>query len=220
MNSQSHAEAEYLSKEYARIDTDSPALVEFLDEIYAVLRRMIGFGPALSLLDIGCGRGYLIEYLQRKGHTEVFGIDPCDALIANRLSDRAVAGSFENNPHEDRRFDIVLTCHTLHHLVDSSPVSAIQEALRLARKHVVIVEINNTNLPMLLVSLFNRRVERNAWRYNKRKVARLIEQAGGEVVHRSNLRCGYLSGRTVLHRILQRVGAPPYNVLIACKKEP
>ncbi len=219
MNRLSHAETEYLWQEYSRIDTASPSLTDFLDEIYAVMRRVISFGPAHSLIDIGCGRGYFIEYLQRKGHAHVCGIDPCDKLIANRLSDRAVVGSFEDNPLGDGQFDIAFICHTLHHLPDSNPVSAVQDALRLAGKYVVIVEINNTNLPMLLVSLLNRSVERNAWRYNKRKVASLIRQSGGRVVHQSNLRCGYLSGRSVLHRTLQRVGSPPYNVLISRKNE-
>ena len=218
MSPLTEAESRYFLKEYSRIEPDSLPLLRFLDEIYSIMTQQIHFGPQDSLVDIGCGRGYFLDYLQRRGHTELYGLDPCRHLIDLSLHDRIRYGSFQNHPFQTAQFDIAFTCHTLHHLPDREPLFPLREMLRLAKKYIVIVEINNTNLPMLLISLLNRRVERNALWYNKRKIASLLRRAGGEMIYQGDLSAGYISGDSRLYRLCRRLGAPPYNITIARKQ--
>lgn len=88
---------------------------------------------------------------------------------------------------------------------------------RIAKKYVVIVEINNTNLPMLLVSLLTIKVERNAFRYNGAKVADIIKSLGYNIKHMGNLKAGYISGNSCIYKALSKIGSSPYNILIAEK---
>jgi SAM-dependent methyltransferase len=208
-------EQKYLRKAYATITLESPAMHSFLDEVYSILAREIAFGPDQSLVDIGCGRGYFVEYLRLRGHSNVCGIDPCGLLLEDTLSDTVVRGSFEDNPYSESSFDIAFTCHTLHHLPDRNPIFAVKEMLRLARKYVVIVEINNTNLPIFLTTLAMFRVERNAAFYNRVKVASLVQRAGGQVVLQADLQSCYLSGNSLFYRFLAALGSRPYNIVIA-----
>src|SRR4030042_2873383 len=91
------AESRYFLKEYSRIEPDSLPLLRFLDEIYSIMTQQIHFGPQDSLVDIGCGRGYFLDYLQRRGNTGLYGLDPSPPLIDLTLHDRNRKRAFHNN---------------------------------------------------------------------------------------------------------------------------
>lgn len=216
---QSDIERHYLLEEYTKIDYDSPAMYEFLEEIFSTINAVVTLSPDCSFLDIGCGRGYFLQYLQKKGIKNIRGIDPCDDLIQERLFETITKGTFQEHGSHDESIDIVFTCHTLHHLHDKYPLYAIREMLKISKKLVVVVEINNTNIPMLLVSLLNRRVEANAFRYNRKKVVMMLLDAGSDIIYAGDLRSCYVSGNSWFHRLLARIGARPYNIVIAKKKD-
>ena len=77
------------------------------------------------------------------------------------------------------------------------------------------MEINNTNLPGLAKSLWYRKAEINAWRYNVSKVRRLLRDANLRTVYSGHLHCGYLSRKGSLAGFLRRIGSEPYNITIA-----
>lgn len=94
-----------------------------------------------SVLDIGTGTGVFAEVFAQES-LRVTGIDPNPDLlaVARRFAPQvpfqvAVA---ESLPFEDRSFDLVFLGHVLHETDD--PVRALQEARRVARKRVVILE--------------------------------------------------------------------------------
>jgi SAM-dependent methyltransferase len=212
-------EVDYLVREYAHINFGSSALMSFLEVVFRTIKSKISFPLESSLLDIGCGRGYFLQYLNNQGYKELLGMDPCKELIHESVFDNVQYGGFEDNEFPDGSVDVVFSCHTLHHLVDPYPVYALKEMLRIARKYVIIVEINNANIPMFLLSWFTRRVERNAFRYNLTKVKRLAMQGSEEIVFASNLISSYVSGDNWFYRTLSRIGAPPYNIMILKKKK-
>ncbi len=211
----SSEESAYLASEYASIEMDSTPLHKFLEEIYDTLVMQAKLSPNDSLLDMGCGRGYFLEYLRLLGFQHLAGIDPCDPLVEQRIFADVQPGSFENNSFDYQSFDVVMTSHTLHHLADPFPITAVEQMLSLARRYAVIIEINNTNLPMFGVSIWNRKVETNAWRYNLKRARRLFESAGGEIIYAAHMACGYISGDSLFHRALALTGARPYNIVIA-----
>lgn len=208
-------EGEYLKDRYGRIDLETPTMTGFLEEIFACLRESIALTPAHSVVDIGCGRGYFLKFLENRGFSQLQGIDPCPELLQNRVFPGIRDGSFESNGLPSRSFDVAFTCHTLHHLTTTSPLRAIAEMQRIARNHIVIVEINNTNIPMFLISLLHRRVENNAMFFNLTKVRRLLQEQGLSIVYHRHLESMYLSGDSFLHKIAHRFGSSPYNICIA-----
>jgi len=186
----------------------------FLKEIYAQLQSC-GVEPGHSVLDVGCGRGYLLRHLEREGHRDLLGLDPCEELVRDRISRAVAPGAFFQPGIGDKSFDVVVTCHTLHHLRSADPVEEVAWMGRVARRLVAIVEINNTNIPMLLMSLLQRKVEANAFRYNLGKARGLCRRAGLEVVRSGNMRSGYISGESPLHALASDMGSTPYNIVLA-----
>jgi ubiquinone/menaquinone biosynthesis C-methylase UbiE len=211
-------EKTYLYNEYIKISYDKESLINFMDEIYSVVSSVIDITKDTSFLDIGCGRGYFLNYLNTKGLRNLKGIDPCTELLDEKLFNDCISGSFENNSFDDNSFDIVFTCHTLHHLKEKRPEKAIVEMMRIAKKYIVIVEINNTNIPMFLVSLLNFKVERYAYSFNKRKVISMLNSNGYQIVYESNLRSPYISSNSLFYKLISKIGCPPYNILISLKK--
>jgi SAM-dependent methyltransferase len=210
----SQDEGAYLAREYALIDFHSVPLQRFMDEIHAALLAQ-GISQGHSILDVGCGRGYLLRYLAEKGFSSLRGLDPCQELVRNRLSETVGPGAFFEPGVADKSFDVVITCHTLHHLRKQNPIQEIAWMGHTARRLVVIVEINNTNMPMLLMSLFHRKVEANAFRYNLRKTMDLCRHAGLGILHASHMKSGYISGDSSLHCVAAAAGTKPYNIVLA-----
>jgi len=124
-------------------------------------------------------------------------------------------GAFFEPGLEEKSFDVVITCHTLHHLRNTDPVEEVAWMKSMARQLVVIVEINNTNIPMLLMSLLHWRVEANAFRYNLWKSRSLCRRAGLDVLHATNMDTGYISGSSILHALASDMGSKPYNIVLA-----
>lgn len=211
----SEASEKHLVEQYSAVAYGSESLQGFMREVLETMRQQAGFGPQDSLLDLGCGRGYFLRYLQEQGQERLCGLEPCAGLSSGGLADCIKAGSFEDNGLADGSFDVVHTCHTLHHIPDSRPMHAIREMLRLAQKYIVIVEINNTNLPMFARSVFRKSGELNAWLYNRGRVLSMLRECDARVLYSANMASGYLSGDTLLHRAMSRLGARPYNITIA-----
>lgn len=212
------SEGKYYLKEYKKILPSSDSMKQFLAEVFTIVSSVVDFKKDSSFLDFGCGRGYFLNYLYSIGYSDLQGVDPCEDLINAKLFDNIQNGSYEKNACADNSFDVVFTCHTLHHLKDPSPIYAIKEMARISKKYVVIIEINNTNIPMWIVSLLNYRFEKNAYKYNIKKVKQLVRQSNLEIIKSLNMEALYVSGNSFLHKILYKIGQRPYNITIAEKK--
>jgi ubiquinone/menaquinone biosynthesis C-methylase UbiE len=211
-------ESDFLVAQYDRINSDTSYMRYFLDIVYRNIEKNIPFSASDSLLDIGCGRGYFLQYLNNKGFQRLHGLDPCEGLIERKLFKGIIKGGFEENNLPDNSFDVVMTCHTLHHLENSHPVYAVKEMFRISKKYIVILEVNNTNIPVYLLCKLRNRLEGNALKYNLQKVKTLVSETSGKIAYSGHLPRCYVSGDSTLHQILARIGAPPYNIVIATKQ--
>ena len=108
--------------------------------------------PGASVLDVGCGEGYVVEELLARGAGEVFGVDVVDIRHERSGPFRLINGI--DLPFIDRRFDVVVLSFVLHHVPDDRKRALLREALRVCRGTVVIVEDTPTSL---LDRLLNRR---------------------------------------------------------------
>jgi len=95
--------------------------------------------PALDVVDIGCGEGYLTIEAARWAR-KVVGVDRSPAVLARarQLAERRKVpnilwkrGEIERVPLPDAAFDVALLSQTLHHAAD--PGRAVHEAARVLR---------------------------------------------------------------------------------------
>ena len=93
-----------------------------------------------SLLDVGCGRGEMLDEARSLGFAGVVGVDPqpscCSALcIAGRLAVRGVAWDL---PARDGSRDVVTCFDVLEHLLPEDQAPSLAEMRRVARGAVIV----------------------------------------------------------------------------------
>lgn len=90
-----------------------------------------------TVLEVGCGRGYLAKKLANKNK-----VTACDIVIPDKLRKESknvkyLEANIEALPFKDKSFDYVVSTHTLEH-VQHLPV-AVSELRRVAKKGIIIV---------------------------------------------------------------------------------
>jgi len=91
-----------------------------------------------SVLDIGCGEGYVLDELAARGVVNLQGVDIVDI---RRHKDHAFSlYDGETLPFPQRSFDLVVLSFVLHHVPNEKKLALLDEALRVSRAKVVIVE--------------------------------------------------------------------------------
>lgn len=93
---------------------------------------------AKTLVDIGCGRGYVLRALQRDRRFDEVKLIGCDVLDRSDVGRaRYVAGDIDALPFADASIDVVLCFHTLEHTRDLT--RAIAELKRIARTQLLVI---------------------------------------------------------------------------------
>jgi len=90
--------------------------------------------PNQNILDIGCGDGSLGKYIESMIDINYYGVD---VVVQNTKNDKIFTSNIPY-PFKDKFFDIVILILTLHHF--ESPEKGFNEAIRLAKKKIVLLE--------------------------------------------------------------------------------
>ncbi len=119
-----YEEYEYI----ANRDTDLSS-----DSINFIINHL-GANKEISIVDIGCGSGYVLRQIYKNGYKNILGVDLVPKTINNDF--KIEAGNIENLPFPDSFFDTVICNHTLEHVLDLP--KAINELKRIAKKKLII----------------------------------------------------------------------------------
>jgi demethylmenaquinone methyltransferase/2-methoxy-6-polyprenyl-1,4-benzoquinol methylase len=169
-------DAYWESDQSLRRDPDHPAVAALFEPRAKFLAALIEGSSDGSVLDVGCGNGFLSAPLERRFGTTV-ALDLASAMIARNPCRRRVRASSLALPFADTSFDLVVCSHLLHHLSDSDRASAVTEMSRVARRAVVLYEPNRNN-PLMFAFGLAVREERMSLRFSRRYVASLLVAAG------------------------------------------
>jgi SAM-dependent methyltransferase len=101
--------------------------------------------PGDSVLDIGCGKGYLLYELQKlMPELELFGIDRSKYAIQNKhpkLNAAVMHGRAQHPlPFADKSFSLVISLGTLHNLTLLELAKCLPEIERVGERGYVMVE--------------------------------------------------------------------------------
>ncbi len=104
-----------------------------------------GLKPGHKVLDIGCGKGFLVKDLMEVlPGLDVYGIDISEYAIQNAMpevKDRLRVGTAAQLPYGNQEFDCVLSINVLHNLLIYDLFTALREIERVCRgkaKYIVV----------------------------------------------------------------------------------
>lgn len=98
--------------------------------------------PRGSLLDVGCGRGEMLDNALQLGFGPVRGVDVVPAVVDG---ERIVRGEVHALPFEDKSFDVATMFDVIEHLIPGDDELACRELARVARKHILLTANNLTS---------------------------------------------------------------------------
>jgi 2-polyprenyl-3-methyl-5-hydroxy-6-metoxy-1,4-benzoquinol methylase len=148
-----------------------------------VLHNRVPRGP---VLDVGCGRGFLLNFMRDLGY-EPHGIELSETAAwhaRNRLKIDVMAGDFLTMPHQQERFHCLVFWHTLEHF--AQPVEAIARARELLKPGGLLA-IAVPNSESLQARLFGRYwfhldVPRHYWHFGTKSLEQLLTRNRFRVV--------------------------------------
>ncbi len=117
--------------------------------IAADMTRHYGLKPGDKILDVGCGKGFLLyEFTQVVPGVNVAGIDLSRHAIdqaKEEVKPFLKVGNAVSLPWPDRTFDFVVSVTTLHNLYNYELRQALQEIQRVGKdkKHIIIETYRN-----------------------------------------------------------------------------
>jgi SAM-dependent methyltransferase len=149
------------------------------DIIFDWLTRTLATYKNPKILDIGCGTGFNINYLQQLGYTQVAGLDfSSDALeyCRSRQLKALMCGDAEKLPISHNSFDIILTLDIIEHLKDDrSALSEIFRTLKPGGTLVIFVPAYQ------FLWSFQDEISHHQRRYTAKELKEKVQQAGFEL---------------------------------------
>lgn len=134
-------------KQYLDRYLDNPLLFNFVRHLLdggqiAHISRVLSGVPHRRVLDIACGTGDVSRAIQ----TDYVGIDLCELFItyANRRYGNArkqfLVMDVTDVRLPEKSFDLAMIVNVIHHFEDALVLRILEQAARLARGHVLLID--------------------------------------------------------------------------------
>jgi SAM-dependent methyltransferase len=127
-------------REYREIYERMPRIQNETDNSEACLERIDGAIHGETVLDVGCGTGFLLDHLKHaRPDLALTGVDFIieEGTRTRHLDIRFEQANIEKLPFADRSFDTVICTHVLEHILEFR--QALSELRRVARRRLIIV---------------------------------------------------------------------------------
>lgn len=163
------------------------SLITFM-RFQGIHRWISKFRHSGKLLDVGCGRGGLIQYLYHLGW-QVFGIDPTSlSLNINDpfLRKHSLSCCIENLPFSEQSFDVVLFNFSLEHM--ENPIGNIKYAYKLlTSRGLVFIRVPNHDKIYIrrFWNSFQIRISSHRNFFNPHSLRILLESYGFRIIQMS-----------------------------------
>lgn len=112
------------------------------EKVARALAEQYGLKPGDKILDVGCGKGFLLFDLTKViPGIEVYGIDVSEYAIDNskeEIKDRLQVANANALPFPDHFFDLVISINALHTLHNYDLDKALREIERVGKKNKYI----------------------------------------------------------------------------------
>lgn len=105
-----------------------------------------------KILEIGCGSGRFLEFLESKGYKNIYGMDSSKEMLdvaRKKTKAKLEIGDVYRMPYKSKSMDVVFSVHVLMHV--KNPKKMISEMLRVS-KNTIIVDITNKNSFSFIIS--------------------------------------------------------------------
>lgn len=127
-------------EEYRAVYERLPRVQDETDNSAACLDRILAEVKGETVLDVGCGTGYLVDWLKRR--RPELALTGTDFIIeegtrTRHLDISFVEGPIEALPFADASFDTVICTHVLEHILDFR--RALAELRRVTRDTLILV---------------------------------------------------------------------------------
>lgn len=134
----------------------------------------------LSILEVGCGTGFYVDFWDKRGAQNVTGLDLTEKSV-ERLSKkyrnyRFIQGDIGNAPPIDRKFDVITGFDVLFHIVDEERFENAIHNIGLLSKPGTIILISDNFVRKSRPAGFNQ-VHRTLGQYTK-----VLERNGIEIL--------------------------------------
>jgi len=141
-----------------------------------------------NVLEIGCGRAYLLEELKALG-VNVFALESSSAAewILDNAAVRIVEMPEESSdwPFRAASFQLVIYWHVLEHIAD--PAASLQQAWNVLQEDgmicISVPDISSYQARLGLTSWFHLDVPRHLLHFSKKGLIQLLEQTDFEIVN-------------------------------------
>ncbi len=144
--------------------------------------------PSDRILEIGCGRGYLLRELKRLGSTVhcLESADAADWILDNQEVQVATLSDQQDQlwPFPDSFFQLTIFWHVLEHL--PNPTTSLQQAYRCLESGgtlcVSVPNISSLQAKMNLTTWFHLDVPRHLIHFSQEGLIALLEKQGFEII--------------------------------------
>ena len=159
-----------------RRSPDHPSVRSLFEPRADFIASLVREPSGASVVDVGCGNGFLTCYLERRFGRAV-GVDYSEAMLSANPCREKVCASATRLPFADGEFDLAVESHLLHHLEVVDRERAVRELLRVSRRGVVLYEPNRNNPLMFVFGLLTPE-ERMSLAFSPAYMRSLVERAG------------------------------------------
>jgi len=136
-------------------DVASRIIFDARNKIILKLMQKLDINNKTKILDVGCGRGDMLQLLFREGYTNLYGLD-ADSSCTEKASK---FGTIFNRPIEDldkllpeQHFEVLICSHVLEHV--SNPLFVLKLMVSKVSKYVFLVVPNTLSVNNIIRTIF------------------------------------------------------------------